>query len=504
MGVQQKKWWGAVAGAVAIGLTLLGQPAAQAEPAADVAAQAQPSVIFLGDSVTAGFGYFGQKENAKNISGSVNQEFANSWYFGDNSLSDCNPVDGTPIDQCSNNNWNGTPWSAGPWQPGPNAPNVAYSYQIAGAQDPNAAAPIENWAMTGSTPEQWDKGGPFAFQLQSIKDTTVVLTLGANPILGSMLKIRVSGYPATDGACSGTEWLGWTGWWAYPPSHVVDCANQQWAQNQQTQHLLSIYQTLLSNNNKVLALRYHRACPWSFGNWQPNGNVAKGPAAGNSCTSQTEKVSECSSCKVDGSTSQWAQMVAAHNAMNDNIAAAVAQGQTWAKSKGIDPTRLQMATPDQAAWSNHQGWTNDSWVFKNDTWIHPSKAGHTQLARTVTQQTCQSWGQWCTVQAQAGSNDLGTVVWSENPSEPKATEGQTLKTGKIPGRLRNRVTYDLPNVTKEGHPVSWRTTTSKVCRVNVADEVGATRRDGTCKLKAYSVGGGSHRSLKKTVPINVR
>src|SRR5690606_8428794 len=123
-----------------------------------------PSVIFLGDSVTAGFGYFGQKENAKNITGTVNNEFPSSWYLGDNSLSDCSPSGtSTPIDQCSNNNFNGAPWSAGPWKAGAKSPNVAYSYQIAASQDPTKAAPVENWAVTGSTPAQWDTGGPFNF-----------------------------------------------------------------------------------------------------------------------------------------------------------------------------------------------------------------------------------------------------------------------------------------------------------------------------------------------------
>ena len=470
----------------------LGQQGAVAAESADAA---QSSVIFLGDSVTAGFGYFGVKENAKNISGTVNQEFPSNWYFGDNSLSDCSPEDGkTPIDQCSNNNWNGTPWSAGPWQAGPNAPKVAYSYQIAQSQDPAHAAPIENWAMTGSTPAQWDDGGPFTFQLKSIKNTTVVMTMGANPILSTFLRIKVSGYPSVSGACSETEWLGWTGWWAYSIPKITGCADQQWAQNRQSEHLLSIYKTLLQNNNNVMVLRYHRACPWSFGNWQPNGNVAKGPAAGNSCPSQTEKVSDCSSCKVEGSTSQWAQATAAQSAMNDKIAAVVGQAQAWARSQGMDASRMQMATPDQDAWSNHQAWHSDSWVFRNDTWIHPSKAGHTQLARTVTQRACQVWGQWC------GDRP----AWVTTPQEAPATVSQELKGSAIPAAVANRAEVDLPNVTKQSHPVGWQSRTPKICKVFHGGDLVAGPSDGTCRVTAYSAGGGKHRSLSKTVEIKVR
>jgi hypothetical protein len=489
--------------ALAAGAFVVSQAAASAEPAAATTATDQPSVIFLGDSVTAGFGYFGTKEDAKNISGSVNNKFANSWYFGDNSLSDCNPPDGpTPTNQCSNNNYNGAPWSAGPWQAGPDAPNVAYSYQIAASQNPAAAAPIENWAITGSTPEQWDAGGAFSFELNSIKDTTVVLTLGANPILSETLNIKVSGFNQVQGSCSGMEWLGWTGWWAYPTSHVVDCVNQQWLQRGQTDHLLGVYKTLLKNNNHVLALRYPRGCPWSFGNWQPNGNIAKGPAAGNSCTSQKQKVSECSKCDVKGKVSQWDHFIGAHSALSDNIAAAVASAQKWAKNQGIDPTRIQLATPNNAEWDEHQAWSKDSWVFKNDTWIHPSKSGHTQLAKTVTQQTCASWGQWCQTNLQANNNGPGEVSWLDTPAAPEATKKQKIKMKR--SKLGNKVIYDLPNTTKQGRAAHWRSKTPEFCEVRYGDEVRGGKKDGTCKLKASSVGGGSYKKLSEKFTIQVR
>ncbi|MEI2786644.1 MAG: hypothetical protein V9E82_13230 [Candidatus Nanopelagicales bacterium] len=237
---------------VALFTLLAGTPAA---------ADTQPSVIFLGDSVTAGFGYLGKQENAANVAGSVNSSFANAWYFGDNSLSDCNPVAPVPDDRCSNNNVAGAPWTAGPWQSGSSSPSVAYSYQIAGSQNPQAAAPVENWAVTGSTPAQWDTGGPFNSQLTSIQNTSVVMTLGANPILASFLRIKIAGTVETSGACSGTEWLSWKGWYAYPPATVVDCANQQWAQNEQTAHLQNVYKTLLQNKNKVMVLQYYRGVP---------------------------------------------------------------------------------------------------------------------------------------------------------------------------------------------------------------------------------------------------
>jgi len=458
-------------------------------------ADPQPSVVFLGDSVTAGFGYLGQKENAKNISGKVNSPFPSSWYLGDNSLSDCSPADtGTPIDQCSNNNFNGAPWNAGPWQPGANSPNVAYSYQVAASQDQDNSVPVENWAVTGSTPAQWDTGGPFNSQLKSIKNTNVVMTLGANPILSSFLQIKLSLVPVTNGACAdSTQWLGWTGWWAYPTTKVVDCADQQWSQNQQTQHLENVYKTLLQNDNKVLVMQYYRTCPWSFGNWQPEGNLSKGPASGNPCPSQKQKVSECSNCPVKGSTTQWEQAVAAQNAMNAKIAAAVGEVQQWARTQpGMKAGDLQLAVPDQNAWEKHQAPDPDPWVFANDTWIHPSKAGHTQLAKTVTTAMCSAFGQWCG--AKPG--------WVSSPTLTRATVKQALK-GKVPDRVANRVAVDLPHRTKQQNAVGWDSTTPRICKVFEGDLV-TFKADGKCRLVANAVRSGDERAFTGKYTVTVR
>ena len=64
----------------------------------------------------------------------------------------------------------------------------------------------------------------------------------------------------------------------------MDCVTRQWDKIDQTQHLVAIYKELLKQNDHVLVLGYYRACSWSFGNWQPAGNVLYGPATGYSCT----------------------------------------------------------------------------------------------------------------------------------------------------------------------------------------------------------------------------
>ena len=126
-------------------------------------------MVFLGDSVTAGFGFFGQKENAKNITGTVNNPFPSSWNLGDNALSDCSPGDGNPDRPMQQQQLQRRALECGPVEGRTQGAQRRVLYQIAGSQDPGNAAPVENWAVTGSTPAQWDTGGPFNSQLNTIR-----------------------------------------------------------------------------------------------------------------------------------------------------------------------------------------------------------------------------------------------------------------------------------------------------------------------------------------------
>jgi hypothetical protein len=136
---------------------------AQVAAPARVAQVAAPgnTVTFIGDSVTAGFGYCGPAETAAGVQCRPNQEMANSWVVGKNSLKDCAPPDPplNPTDACSNDNDKGAPWNAPPWSPGPDAPDVAYPYQIAASQSPDGGAAVSDWAVTGATPADWDPDG---------------------------------------------------------------------------------------------------------------------------------------------------------------------------------------------------------------------------------------------------------------------------------------------------------------------------------------------------------
>ena len=359
-------------------------------------AASPPNVYFIGDSVTAGFGYCGTEggANSSSITCKSNQPFADAWKFGDNSLSDCEPPD-PANDRCSNNNDKGAPWNAPAWAPGPTAPTVAYSYVIAAEQGGAAKAPIYNWAVTGSTPANWDTNGFLHGHLEAIKNSYVVMTLGANPLLSYYLKVKGLGISLLNGKCADSTVVGsfFTGYKAAQLNGgefgVLKCFNDNWSSLDQTRHLVSIYKSLIQQGDHVLVVGYPPTCPWSFGNFQPEANLEDGPSKGHACT--TQKYPEWHGPHGKDIT-QFEQAVALGDDANSKLQAAVAEA---GKSAPAGQKVIAYAAPDKAAWEQHEPWSSDSWVFKNDTWVHPSVAGHRALARTVVGAMCADFQHWC-------------------------------------------------------------------------------------------------------------
>jgi len=386
-----------VFGSLLAALALVASPAAAATPD-----ETLDQVTFIGDSVTAGFGYCGTAENAKNISCKANQEINDRWYFGDNSLDDCAPPDPPkkPTNACSNNNFNGQPWRQDPWTAGPNAPKIAYPFQIAASQGKGGAA-VSDWAVTGSTPADWDpNGGDFGFLLDRLKNQYVGMTLGANPLLSYYTNIEFT-FKTVKGRCvsSTGNWerksfITSGRWYAGQIDDAVACLKREWARLDQTDHLVDIYTSLLSRDNRVVVLGYYRSCSWSFGNWQPHAN-ASGPAAGNDCKTQRRQVSRNNSNVV----TQWDQAVAVGRALNDLIQDAVGKAQDRAAQRWPGTGRdqnLVFTVPDADRWEQHQATSpNGSWVLLNDTWIHPNRDGAGNLAETVTKAMCKRFDRWC-------------------------------------------------------------------------------------------------------------
>lgn len=361
-------------------------------------------VYFIGDSVTAGFGYCGNEGAAVNNC-AINTEFPDRWTgLGVLwSLSYCAPGD-VPDDRCSNNFAPGGPWTAGPWTAGDNTPRMAYSYAIAGLQSPDRPAQIFNWAVTGSTPSHWDavalpptrpkeNPGIFAGHLLGIQNSYVVMTLGANPILNDFLHVDLNsvGVPLLsnltvllNGPCASTTIQnGKAATLDATDTGVGKCLDQKWAEYKQSEHLKNIYQQLLKQGNRVLVVGYPAVCPWSFGDWQTAPNPL-GPSRGKSCADNSlPPITPDNSPRI----SQADQAFYLGKHANDLIKAAV--------DSMHHPNIIYI--PPSPEWEQHQRWAvnTEIWVFGNDTWVHPSRFGHQQIAYSVLGAMCKAFGHWC-------------------------------------------------------------------------------------------------------------
>jgi hypothetical protein len=157
---------GSIAGRGSVVRTI--QIRAAADPADSI------SVRALGDSVTAGFGYFGKTGRPMTLS----------------ELFDCRPADTAFNDACSSNSSNRDS-SIG------SQPNYLPDYGLArniswAAQWANqyGITDYRNYAVTGSAPSDWLPGGQFHDTLLSIQQQNpdyIVMTLGANPLLSNVL-----------------------------------------------------------------------------------------------------------------------------------------------------------------------------------------------------------------------------------------------------------------------------------------------------------------------------
>lgn len=136
-----------------------------------VGPQGEPAVRALGDSVTAGFGYYSD--------GSSMTIFH---------LPECRPPEKEFDDACSSNSLTRTNKGKLEYAPDYGLSNdVSWAAQWA---NEHAVTNYENLAVSGSEPANWAPGGslhPTTARIESEDPDYVLLTLGANPLLSEML-----------------------------------------------------------------------------------------------------------------------------------------------------------------------------------------------------------------------------------------------------------------------------------------------------------------------------
>jgi lysophospholipase L1-like esterase len=310
---------GAIALAVLVVLVIAGRAVAAAPPGYKVRA--------IGDSVTAGFGYCGTGDSV--CGGRQDSEFGVFRLFG------CatGPLD----DRCSSNFGN----------PSGSGSDVSWTAQFAhseGVQD------FQNFAVTGSTPTDWDSGGPFTARLSQVvsdNPNLTLMTLGANPILKEFT--RGEGVPClVFGSIS----------------QVSACVQHVLAQNKSQEHLENIYARLLSApKNQVVVLLYHNPVP----------SLAAGRALRPKVAVLMQQINEMVHRAVSASQSRF-------------------PGRMTLLTPGSSPWGLDhQCTPVQALmvaeWFASFGRSGLSprhastpWVLSNDVCTHPTIAGHEKFA----------------------------------------------------------------------------------------------------------------------------
>jgi len=192
------------------------------------------SVRAMGDSVTAGFGYFGKTGRPMPFT----------------SLFDCKPAAVTFNDACSSNsfNRNSSVGTTPDFLPDYGlSRNISWAAQWANQY---GVTDYKNYAVSGSAPSDWLPGGQFDSNRQQIEQDNpdyIVMTMGANPILSNVL------FGIDDMGCAlESDLFG----------DFQACVEAAFATVNLSQNLNALYTQLVNNTtSKILLMQYHLSIP---------------------------------------------------------------------------------------------------------------------------------------------------------------------------------------------------------------------------------------------------
>jgi len=192
------------------------------------------SVRAMGDSVTAGFGYYGKTGRPMPFT----------------SLFDCKPAAVSFNDACSSNasNRNSGVGTTPDYLPDYGlSRNISWAAQWANQY---GVTDYKNYAVSGSAPSDWLPGGQFAAtteQIQRDDPDYIVMTMGANPILSNVL------FGIDDMGCAlESDLFG----------DYRECVEAAFAKVDLTEKLTALYTQLINNTtSKVVLMQYHLSIP---------------------------------------------------------------------------------------------------------------------------------------------------------------------------------------------------------------------------------------------------
>ena len=302
----------------------------------------------LGDSVTAGFGYFSSGKQMP---------------FED--LLDCRPAAREFNDACSSNSLN-EETKEGPVE---YAPDYGLSNRVSwAAQWANeyGVTNYKNFAISGSEPKNWAPEGEFHFLTERIESEDpdyILLTLGANPLLSNVL------FGLRNMECAVESEL----------PEFEACVREEFAKVGLRQNLRGVYADLLANTQAtIFVMQYHLSIPWSALAYSSTEIALMGKLLNLEIASTAAEVG-----------SKRLQVIAPpHFNVGIDISPVYPSRYTCRLYPVDGPSVQSNGTQDGLeghilSFCSGPAGGGEPWVINGDTGIHPSAAGYTQMASQV-------------------------------------------------------------------------------------------------------------------------
>jgi len=302
----------------------------------------------LGDSVTAGFGYFASGKKM------VFEE-----------LLDCRPAAKKFNDACSSNSLN-EETEEGPVE---YAPDYGLSNKISWAAqwaDEYGITNYKNYAISGSEPKNWGAEGEFHFLTEKIEAEDpdyVLLTLGANPLLSNVL------FGLRNMECAVESEL----------PEFEACVREEFAKVELRKYLRSVYSELVAKTQATIFLmQYHLSIPWSALAYSSTEIAVMGKLLN----------LEIASTAAEVGSSRLVVVTPPHFNVGIDISPVYPSRHTCRIYPVDGPSVQSTGTQDELeshilSFCSGPAGGGEPWVINGDTGIHPSAAGYTQMASQV-------------------------------------------------------------------------------------------------------------------------
>jgi len=302
----------------------------------------------LGDSVTAGFGYFASGKQMP---------------FED--LLDCRPAAKEFNDACSSNSLN-EETKEGPVEYAPDyglANRVSWAAQWA---DQYGITDYKNFAISGSEPKNWAPEGEFHFLTKKIESEDpdyILLTLGANPLLSNVL------FGLRNMECAVESEL----------PEFEACVREEFAKVGLRQNLRGVYADLLANTRAtIFVMQYHLSIPWSALAYSSTEIAVMGKLLN----------LEIASVAAEVGSSRLRVVTPPHFNVGIDISPVYPSRYTCRVYPVDGPSVQSNGTQDELeghvlSFCSGPAGGGEPWVINGDTGIHPSAAGYLQMASQV-------------------------------------------------------------------------------------------------------------------------